>query len=434
MILPILLCLIFSFLIWSLYQTCKKNSFYKNIPGPSGVPIFGIAFEFKSTQDVLINLTSYIKTYGDIVTAKIGPFRRYLLVSDYNFLECVLSSTKLIKKSHHYTFFQGWLGTGLLTADGAKWKTHRRILTPAFHFQILEQFIEVFEKCGDVLVKKFENEVGRKSFDIYPYVTLHTLDVICESIMGISVNAQNNSTSEYVNSVKNICKIFVERSVSPLQMCRFMYPFTKNYWAEQKALKILHQHTNSVIDARRKELHKAENGHNTNPKKSKKPFLDLLLETKIDGIPLTQEEIREEVDTFMFEGHDTTASAISFTLYSLANNLHVQEKAVDEQKKIFGERKDVTAAYADLQNMKYLENIIKESLRLYPSVPFYNREITDDIMFGQKFAMLEMKSTISKILRKYKLLPADPQHELNLVSELILKSSNGIKISIEPRC
>jgi cytochrome P450 family 4 len=56
---------------------------------------------------------------------------------------------------------------------------HRRILTPPFHFQILEQFLEVFESCGNKIVTIFENEVGKESVDIYPYVTLCTLDIIC---------------------------------------------------------------------------------------------------------------------------------------------------------------------------------------------------------------------------------------------------------------
>ncbi|EFA09279.1 cytochrome P450 4c3 isoform X2 [Tribolium castaneum] len=471
----------------------QNKDFYQNIRGPRGLPILGSALDFKTTKDVLQNLINYTRDYGEVVTAQIGPFHRYILVSNYDFLECVLSSTKLSSKSHNYNFLRPWLGTGLLTSDGAKWKTHRRILTPAFHFQILEQFIEVFEKCGNTLLEKLRNEVDKETCDIYPYVTMCTLDIICESIMGISINAQEDSTSDYVQSVKNVCRIMVERSISPLQMCPFMYPLTKNYWTEKKSLKILHKQTNDVINARRKELESSKevSSYEENFTKKKKPFLDLLLETKIDNRLLTQEEIREEVDTFMFEGHDTTASAVSFTLFCLANNLESQQKAFEEQQAIFGNIQNVTASYTDLQNMKYLEQVIKEALRLYPSVPFYGREITENVEYdgkllpkgdillifafgihrnekyfpnpekfdpdrfhnmdnktpyayipfsagprnciGQKFAMLEMKSTVSKVLRQYKLLPTTPQHELELVGETILKSTNGIKIRVTLR-
>lgn len=123
--------------------------------------------------------------------------------------------------------------------------------------------------------------------------------------MGISINAQEDSTSDYVRSVKNMCRIIVERSISPIQMCPFMYPFTRNYWTEKNALKLLHKQTNEVIYARRKELETLKENYVDKNKeifsKKKKPFLDLLLETKIGDEPLTQEEIREEVDTFMFE-------------------------------------------------------------------------------------------------------------------------------------
>jgi cytochrome P450 family 4 len=120
--------------------------------------------------------------------------------------------------------------------------------------------------------------------------------------MGININAQDNSDSDYVRSVKNMCRIVIERSMSPLQMYDILFPLTKNYYTQKKSLKILHKQTNEVIYARIKELENQKqlimNGHDS---KKKKPFLDLLLQTQIDGKPLTHEEIREEVDTFMFE-------------------------------------------------------------------------------------------------------------------------------------
>jgi cytochrome P450 family 4 len=72
----------------------------------------------KFLLDVLTNMCNYTKNYGPILKAQIGPFRKFLLVSDYKFLESILSSTKLVKKSDDYNFFHPWLGNGLLTSDG----------------------------------------------------------------------------------------------------------------------------------------------------------------------------------------------------------------------------------------------------------------------------------------------------------------------------
>ncbi|RZC37551.1 p450 domain containing protein [Asbolus verrucosus] len=361
--------------IWFYRLMNKNKSFYANIPIPPTIPFFGNIFEVASTKDVLDVLLKYAKNYEGIFKIHLGPIRKVLVVSDYKFLEFVLSSTKILNKPYDYNFLRPWLGTGLLTSD------------------------------------------GRKSAEM------------------------------------------------------------------------------SVIAKRRKELENKKkeihDTHNTVVTKNKKVFLDLLLEATVDGKPLTQEEIREEVDTFMFEGHDTIASAISFALFSIANHPNVQKRIYEEQHALFGENKNPVITYASLQSMKYLEQVIKETLRLYPSVPFYGRQTKEAVEYngtiipegitililafgihrnskyfeepekfnpdrfenvdgktpyayipfsagprnciGQKFAMLEMKSTLSKIIRHFELGPAIPQHKLQLAAESVLKSINGIKIGLKKR-
>jgi cytochrome P450 family 4 len=65
---------------------------------------------------------NYVKKYGGVLLLHLGPIRKALLISDYKFLEFVLSSTKILNKSDDYNYFRAWLGTGLLISDGNKTK------------------------------------------------------------------------------------------------------------------------------------------------------------------------------------------------------------------------------------------------------------------------------------------------------------------------
>lgn len=153
---------------------------------------------------------------------------------------------------------------------------------------------------------------------------------VLESAMGLKINAQRYPTSEYVTSVKEMCRIVMTRAMSAIKRHDFFYRFTSDYMKEQKALKVLHGFSMSVISKRKQELLKNKEcnmmeSSNEFGIKRRKAFLDLLLESsEKESDPLTDEELREEVDTFMFEGHDTTTSALSFACYCLAENPDVQ--------------------------------------------------------------------------------------------------------------
>lgn len=113
--------------------------------------------------------------------------------------------------------------------------------------------------------------------------------------MGIKINAQVNNKSDYVRNVRQFCKIFMQRNMAPIENLACLLPFTKNYQRWHSCIKNLHDYTNNVINNRRRELKNSKVKDESIRIKNKKPFLDLLLETT-----LSQEEIREEVDTFMF--------------------------------------------------------------------------------------------------------------------------------------
>ncbi|KAB1257728.1 Cytochrome P450 4V2 [Camelus dromedarius] len=229
-------------------------------------------------------------------------------------------------------------------------------------------------------------------------------------------------------------------------------------------------------------------------------FLDLLLNvTDDEGNKLSHEEIREEVDTFMFEGHDTTAAAVNWSLYLLGSYPEVQKKVDNELEEIFGmfgpltRKSDRPATLEDLKKLKYLECVIKESLRLFPPVPFFARNLNEDCdvggykivkgsqviivpyalhrdpryfpdpeefvperflpenskgrhsyayvpfsagprnCIGQKFAIMEEKTILSCILRHFWVESNQKREELGLAGELILRPSNGIWVKLKRR-
>ena len=153
--------------------------------------------------------------------------------------------------------------------------------------------------------------------------------------------------------------------MSPWLWNDWMFAMSPSGRQFKRHLKTLHDFTESVIKERKEQL-KEEEVHLTSGgeygSKKRLAFLDLLIDASQDGEVLTDLDIREEVDTFMFEGHDTTSSNIAMTLYLLATHPEVQDKVWQEMREIF-EESDRRPTSADLNSMKYLTTVIKVSNR-----------------------------------------------------------------------
>lgn len=122
--------------------------------------------------------------------------------------------------------------------------------------------------------------------------------------MGIHLNAQMDENSEYIKGVEEIRQIVTRRAVSPLKVHNIFYYFSRDCYKERKILKLLHQTTTSVIKRRKEELLRNKNPVSSSDetgRKRRSPFLDNLIQGTINGVPLSDDDIREQVDTFMFE-------------------------------------------------------------------------------------------------------------------------------------
>ncbi|XP_055355253.1 cytochrome P450 4V2-like [Paramacrobiotus metropolitanus] len=321
----------------------------------------------------------------------LGPFP-YAVLTKGVAAETVLSSSRHIEKGRDYDFLRPWLASGLLTSSGEKWRSRRKFLTPAFHFHILNDFLEVFYEQSVVLVQQLTARAGAEAdaFDIYPFITRCTLDIISETAMGKKINAQTNSESEYVKAVYSVSDIIFDRMIRPTMIWDPIFYTLGRGQQFKRDLKTLHDFTDRVIEERR-------SGGGDQRRSSAQPtppagggkrgprmaFLDSLLQARTeDGQLLDNASIREEVDTFMFEGHDTTAAAANFAVYLLGGHPDVQEKARQEVDAVFG-RSTRCPTVEDLKSLPYLEKVIKETLRLFPSVPFITRKVNEDFHIGE---------------------------------------------------
>lgn len=431
-------------------------------------------------------------------------FTPLLTVYKAEYVEEILSSNKILAKGLQYNLLHSWLGTGLLTSSGDKWRSRRRLFTPAFHFKILEDFSATINAQSLILCNKLEKlSQSGANFDVVPKVTLCTLDIICETIMGTSIAAQSNENSPYVAAVNRLGELFLERTMRPFLQIDFVYKLTASGREFHKCLDVVHSFARKVIEERKKELEKEVNegtlkldssSESEARAKKRRPFLDLLiLEHLKNDKYITKEDIREEVDTFMFEGHDTTAMGISWALFLIGHHPQEQQKIHEELDQIFGEDKERYVSFEDLRQMKYLEYAIKEAQRIYPSVPIIARTCEEPFeidgatlpagtivqmsayflhrnpqvfpkpeefhperffpenskgrhpfayvpfsagprnCIGQKFALAEEKIVIANILRHFTIKSLDQRDKVEIVSEMVLRPRSGLRIKFTPR-
>lgn len=125
-----------------------------------------------------------------------------MFITDPEDAKVVLQSQELINKAQSYSLLTSWLGDGLLVAGGTKWQRARKFLTPAFHFNVLKQFKGAMIECNKILIEKLESQCTGEPVNIYPFITLFALDVICETALGVKKNAQVKSDSDYVAAVQ----------------------------------------------------------------------------------------------------------------------------------------------------------------------------------------------------------------------------------------
>nr|XP_018900550.1 PREDICTED: cytochrome P450 4C1-like [Bemisia tabaci] len=485
-------------------KCARYEAICNGIPGPKLLPIICNFFELSfNPEGIYSRFPELIKKYGRVFRIWLGPSLHLVYLSKPEEIEIILGSTKYIHKAEMYEYFEPWLGSGLLIANGPVWFKKRKLMTSAFHFSNLNNFIPKFNTNIKLLLKKLEEPARGESFNVYDFLTLCTLDIIVESAMNTKIYAQSEKNNRFLKAMDEAELAILKRGFSPwLHSDGF---FSKSSIGKMfyESVRLMHDLADSIIKMRKMELSdKKEESSFENKNtdsilqdryKKNITFLDMLLKYNEDGAGFSDVDLRSDVMMFIMAGHGTTTWCLSWAMYLLSKNPNIQEKMYEEVISVLGpEDRDIEIN--DLLELKFTERVIKETLRHYPSVPFYGRTVHENVKLpggyvipantdvgiltyclhmdpeiyenpkefnpdnflpevcaarhpyayipfsagprnciGQKFAMLQLKSILSSIIKKFRILPASDAPAPCPVTVLLFKSDTGVHIRLEKR-
>ncbi|XP_065885802.1 cytochrome P450 4F6-like isoform X2 [Dysidea avara] len=430
------------------------------------------------------------KTYPNLCVYWIGPLIPFVFTADINIMRTLLHQSGEAPKPRTYSFLKIWTGAGLVVNSGAKWKRHRKMITPAFHFDMLKQYIPIYNEVSHKLMEIWGDYADRgESVEITNNLVAYTLDVLLRCIFSSNSNClENNDKTPFLEANKELAQLLVKRLYNPLLIFDWVYFKTADGRKFLNYSKIVHKYSEDVILQRRDELLKSSPG--SQPKRKYQDFLDILLSTRDEhGEGLTDTEIREEAVNFMVAGHDTNASAIGWILYCLAMYKEHQELCRKEIREVLAGRDTDDITCEDLSKLSYITMCVKETMRLYPIAPYVAKLSSEDVIangqripkgtwlgvgihamhrdpsvwndperfdpmrfstdnskkmdpftflafsagprncIGQRFAMQELKVTVAHIVNRF-VLEVDTSHIVDPYFHTILKARTGIKLRL----
>lgn len=331
-------------------------------PGPN-ISLLEILRSMASGQDFdpMAFARFIADTYGEIAYIRVGPVRYYQFAGPEPIHEILVEKAGLFHKARLIKkVFKPFAGEGLLTSEGDFWKRQRKLSQPAFHFKriegyaqtMVEQTLRMLDTWRDGEIRYLDREMMKLTLGIVAR-TLFSADVSSDADrVGVLMTDVLETANQQINAI--------------LQLPDWM-PTPKRL-REQRAIRQLDAIIHRFIDERR------ASGEDKGDLLSM-----LLLAADENGERMSDQQLRDEVMTLFLAGHETTAMALSWTWYLLAQHPDVMQKLGDEIDRVLGDR---PPTIHDLPALAYTEMVVKESMRLYPPAPGVSREPLEDVTVG----------------------------------------------------
>ncbi|CAH1380099.1 unnamed protein product [Tenebrio molitor] len=342
------------------------------LPGKFAWPLLGNGLDFQGGRNAFYyRLLQYVDTHPEVFKIWFGP-DLHIVTSRLNDADIIL--TDYLEKSSSYRFGHLCFGNGLVTSRVKVWKGRRKTINQTFNQRILNSYTEAFVKHSNRFMDDVRKTYRGSPIKLLPKIWQHSVNAFCESFADISPELVIGQ-EKYIMKVRRYEEIVVERSLKPWLFPNFIFNHSKLGESFEELAHFMWPFINQLMDLKRK-IFSYEPDLSDDHLRSKRylnHLFGLLAERK-----LNENDVSAELQNMIVAGTETSTYALCFTILILAMYPEVQKNVQKELDSLFGES-DRDPTLEDVNNMEYLERVVKESLRFFPPIPFVMRFIDETI-------------------------------------------------------
>ncbi|XP_071033396.1 lithocholate 6-beta-hydroxylase-like isoform X5 [Parasteatoda tepidariorum] len=401
----------------ALWYSMKKQSYWKerNVPYVKPLPFLG---------SLLDNVTMTFQDQDYKRYNTLGPIYGVyevnsptLSVADPKLLRDILVKD-FANFPNRRSFITGnKIGDNMLPSlEGEDWKRVRTIITPTFTTGKLKRLMSIFKDCAKTLSQNFKmSEMKKEPIDAKRLFGAFTMDVIASSAFSTKLDSHNDPENTFVRyaraafSTKISWRMllfllapklmsFFKMSVSNPTVTNFFSEVTAQIIAERKRTKQTRNDFLQLLMDTAEETYKSEKKDDVDDDdiaaKYGQDFVNQTIFNTSENKNLSTDELVAQCVIFFLAGYETTATLLTYVLYCLALNGDIQEKSYQEITQCLKETNG-ELTYEALHNMKYLDNIISETLRLYPPGVRAERKVASEYKLGDTGITLEKDIIVS---------------------------------------
>jgi cytochrome P450 len=331
-------------------------------PGPRGNFLLGSAVEMGRSS--MKFLTRCAREYGDIVYLRFFGTPVCLLTHPNDIEYILVKNPSNFVKSRDYRALKSVLGNGLLTNEGASWQKQRKLVQPTFRHENTDRYADVMVLATTRMLDTWCNGETR---DIHQQMMALTLEIVAEALFGSDVSGHASGVEQALAVLMNQFEGMA--GLAFLLPEKLPLPSTLKF---KRSVAQLDKIIYAIIHERR------------SARGPSNDLLELLLRSQDErGSQMSDEQLRDEVMTLFLAGHETTANALSWTWYLLAQHPEIEARLFQEIGEVL---RGKVPTSADVMRLTYTEMVIKESMRLYPPAWAVGRQAVGEFeMGGYKF-------------------------------------------------